>query len=301
MKNKSQPYMENQSMARTIQQQTSILQLVLAMFNTSPGAANLRILSSQLTNDQSLVNLAQSLAESALFIGKDYAGLSAAEFAATFVDDLFGDRVSTINKTLIFDFIANQMAIGVTQSELISELTGVFSSIPPSDPNWGKAALHYNTCNAAKIIDHLLADTFVPADKAIVTDHMVAQIAAGKTFGAMIVWAIDTLDRADHDNLVWGRAAALFKNRIEVSKYYSIDEASNAIDLVALQQILSGVTVDADSIGAAKAAIDNLINLNNCLLDTDNKYFQLNKVFKDKERNLVLMSRRRSMAAELIT
>jgi hypothetical protein len=117
----------------------------------------------------------------------------------------------------------------------------------------------------------------------------------------MIVWAIDTLDRADHDNLVWGKAAALFKNRIEVSKYYSIDEASNAIDLVALQQILSGVTVDADSIGAAKAAIDNLINLNICLLDTDNKYFQLNKVLKDKERNLVLMSRRRSMAAELIT
>ncbi|MBK6959477.1 MAG: hypothetical protein IPH22_15365 [Nitrosomonas sp.] len=84
-----------------------------------------------------------------------------------------------------------------------------------------------NTCNAAKIIDHLPADTFVPADKAIVTDHMVAQMAAGKTFGAMIVWAIDTWI-APITTILFGRAAALFKNRIEVSKYYSIDEASNA-------------------------------------------------------------------------
>ncbi|MEQ1720980.1 MAG: hypothetical protein ABL887_07740 [Nitrosomonas sp.] len=283
-------------MTLTFQQQTSILQLILAMFNTSPGAVNLKVLGSKLINDQSLVNLAQSLAESALFFGKDYAALSAAEFAATFVDDLFGDRVSTIDKTLIFDFIANQIAIGVNQSELISELTGAFSSISPSDPNWGKAALHYRARNATKIVDHLLVDTFVPADKAIVTDHIVTQMAAGKTFGAMIVWAINTLDRADHSNLVWGRAAALFKNRIEVSKYYSIDKASTAIDLIALQQILSRVTVDAGSIGTAKAAIDKLINLNNCLLDTDNKDFQLNTVFESKKRGLLSMSRRISMA-----
>lgn len=283
-------------MTLTFQQQTSILQLILAMFNTSPGAVNLKVLGSRLINDQSLVNLAQSLAESALFFGKDYAALSAAEFAATFVDDLFGDRVSTIDKTLIFDFIANQIAIGVNQGELISELTGAFSSIPPSDPHWGKAALHYRARNATKIVDHLLADTFVPADKAIVTDHIVTQMAAGKTFGAMIVWAINTLDRVDHSNLVWGRAAALFKNRIEVSKYYSIDKASTAIDLVALQQILSRVTVDAGSIGTAKSAIDKLIKLNNCLLDTDNKYFQLNTVFESKKRGLLSMSRRISMA-----
>lgn len=124
-------------MTLTAQQQTSILQLILAMFNTSPGAVNLKILGSQLLNDQSLVNLAQSLAESALFFGKNYAALSPVEFAATFVDDLFGDRVSTSNKTLIFDFIANQMAAGATQGELISELTSVFSSVPSADPNWG--------------------------------------------------------------------------------------------------------------------------------------------------------------------
>lgn len=139
------------------------------MFNTSPGAANLKILGSQLQSDQSLINLAQSLAESALFFGKDYAALSSIEFAATFIDDLLGHRVSPINKTLVFDFIVNEMAAGVTQGELISELTSAFSSTSSLDSNWGEAALHYNTCNAAKIVDHLLAGTFTPADKEIVT------------------------------------------------------------------------------------------------------------------------------------
>lgn len=129
-------------MTLTAQQQISILQLILAMFNTSPGAVNLKILGSQLLNDQ-------SLAESALFFGKNYAALSPVEFAATFVDDLFGDRVSTSNRTLIFDFIANQMAAGATQGELILELTSVFSSVPSADPNWGggsRFALQHLQC-----------------------------------------------------------------------------------------------------------------------------------------------------------
>lgn len=288
-------------MTLSVQQQTSILQLMLAMFNTSPGAVNLKILGSRLINDQSLENLAQSLTKSVLFSGKDYATLNAVEFAAAFVDDLFDDRVSTINKTLIFNFIANQIATGTTQAELISELTDAFSSIPLSDPHWGKAALHYNTCNATKIVDHLLADTFTFGDRVIVTDHIVTQIASGKTFGSMIVWAINTLDRTDQDNLVWGKAATLFKNRIEISKYYSIDKASTAIDLVSLKQILLGVTTDTDTIVTAKATIDNLLSVSNCPLGTDNKEFQLNKVYESKKSGSLSMSQRISMATKLIT
>lgn len=287
-------------MTLTVQQQISILQLILAMFNTSPGAANLKVLGSRMLNAPSLVNLAQSLAESTLFFGKNYAALSPVEFAATFVDDLFGGRVSTINKTLILDFIANQMAAGATQTELISELTSAFSSVPSADPNWGVAALHYNTCNATKIIDYLLASTFTQADKAIVADHIVTQMAAGKTFGAMIVWAIDTLVGVDHNNPVWGNAAVLFNNRIEVSRYYSVDKASSSIDLVALQQILSGVTVDVGTVATAKTAIDNLLNVSRGLSDNDCKDFQLNKVLQSKKRNFLSMHRRISMVTELI-
>lgn len=300
MRNKPQPYTENQSRALTVQQQTSILQLILAMFNASPGAVNLRILGSQLMNDQSLVNLAQSLVENVLFFGKDYAALSSVEFAASFVDDLFGDRITIRNKTLIFDFIANQLATGNTQAELISDLTGALTSILPSDPNWGSAALHYNTHHAAKIVDHLLADTFTPTDKAMVVKHILTQMATGKNFGTMIVWAINTLVGVDHSNPVWGKAAVLFNNRIEVSKYYSVDKASSAIDLAALQQVLSGVTVDAGTVTTAKTAIDNLLNVSRGLSDNDCKDFQLNKVFQSKKRNFLSMHRRISMVTKLI-
>jgi len=287
-------------MTLTVQQQTSILQLILAMFNTSPGGANLKVLGSRLLNDPSLANLAQSLVESPLFFDKDYAAMSPVEFAAIFVDDLFGNRVSISNKTLIFDFIANQMATGVTQGELISELTGVFSSIPTSDPNWGEAAAHYNTHNATKIVDHLLADTFTLTDKAMVVDHILTQIASGKTLGRMIMWAINTLVDADHNNPVWGKAAVLLNNRIEVSKYYSIDKASSAIALVALQQILSKVTGDAATVAAAKTAIDNLLDVRNGLPDNVGKDFQLNEEWQGKRSNLLSMPLRISIATELI-
>ncbi len=303
MKNKSQPYTENQSRALTVQQQTSILQLILAMFNASPGAVNLRVLGSQLMNDQSLVNLAQSLSlvENVLFFGKDYADLSPVEFAATFVDDLFGDRITIRNKTLIFDFIANQLATGVTQGDLISDLTGALTSIFPSDPNWGDAALHYNTHYAEKIVDHLLADTFTLTDKTIVVDHILTQMGSGKNFGAMVVWAINTLVGVDHNNPVWGKAAVLFNNRIEVSKYYSVDKASSAIDFAALQQILSRVTVDVGTVATAKTAIDNLLNVSRGLSDNNYKDFQLNKVLQSKKRNFSSMQQRISIVTELIS
>jgi hypothetical protein len=83
-------------------------------------------------------------------------------------------------------------------------------------------------------------------------------MAAGQTFGAMIAWAITALDGIDHADPVWGNAAALFDNRIEVSRYYSVDRAGIATDLAILQNILTGVTADVATIAIAKAAIDIL-------------------------------------------
>lgn len=66
---------------------------------------NLTILGSQLNNGQSLADLAQSLAQSALFFDKHYpAQLSHAEFAASFINDLIGSRASESNKNLLIDF-----------------------------------------------------------------------------------------------------------------------------------------------------------------------------------------------------
>ncbi len=248
-------------MALPAQQQTIILQLIQAMFNATPGAPYLEVLASQVEAGQHLADLAQTLSGSALFLGKNYAtNLTPAEFANTFVSDLIGDRVSATNRTLVIDYIVNKMVAGATQGELIAELTSALSSFPNSDPNWGEAALHYNTHNATKIVGQLADNTVTADDKAIVVDYILAQMAAGQTFGAMVVSLIDVLGSMDHADPIWGNAAALFDNRIEVSRYYSIDKAGTATDLAILQQILTGVTEDIATVETAKTVIDSLFN-----------------------------------------
>ncbi|MXS83931.1 hypothetical protein [Nitrosomonas oligotropha] len=292
---------ENQRMAFTLQQQTSILQLMLAMFNTAPGASNLMFLGSLLQNGQSLANLAQSLAESSLFFDRQYAAyLKPDEFAAKFVNDLAGDRVSIGDKNLVIDYITHRMIAGATQSELIAELLSTLSPIPASNLNWGKAASHHNTRNATKVVTHLLGSTFTPANIAVVVDYMLAQMAAGKTFGEMVVWAIDTVISVDHGNVVWGKATVLFNHRTEVSKYYSIDKAGTTIDRAALRQILAKVTVDTGTVAAAKTAIDQLLSNVSGFSDDAGDDFQFDKVLVVRKNNVLPMPRGTAKRAELM-
>lgn len=288
-------------MTLSVQHQTSILQLVLAMFNTAPGAVNLMILGTRLQNGQALASVAQALSESALFFDKHYAEhLSPATFAAKFVNDLIGNRASTGNKTFVIDYIANKMTAGATQSELIAELTGSLSSISPSDPNWGKASLHHVTHNATKVVKNLLGNTFTPANISVVVDYMLAQMAAGKTFGEMIVWAIDTLAGVDRDNVVWGDAAVIFNNRIEVAKYYSVDKASTFIDAITLRHILAKVTVDTDSVAAAKVEIDNFLNQNFDVPNNHDHELKLDTALLTERSNSLSILQKAPSPAELI-
>jgi hypothetical protein len=292
---------ENQRMAFTLPQQTSILQLMLAMFNTAPGASNLMFLGSLLQNGQSLASLAQSLAESSLFFDRQYAAyLKPDEFAAKFVNDLAGDRVSIGDKNLVIDYMTHRMIVGATQSELIAELLSTLSPIPASNLNWGKAASHHNTRNATKVVTHLLGSTFTPANIAVVVDYMLAQMAAGKTFGEMVVWAIDTVIGVDHGNVVWGKAAVLFNHRTEVSKYYSIDKAGTTIDRAALRQILAKVTVDTGTVAAAKTAIDHLLSNGSGFSDDAGDDFQFDKVLVVRKNNVLSMPRGTAKRVELM-
>lgn len=248
-------------MALTEHQQTSLLQLTQAMFNATPGTIYLDSLGSRLTAGKSLAELAQSLAGNALFFGKNYASdLTPKAFADAFINDLVGNNASADNKTLAANYVASRVTAGATQGEVIAEITGILSAFPASNPGWGNAALAYNTGNAKKIVDNLVGDTVTAKDKAGAVDYILTQMAAGQTFGAMVEWAITTLGGVDHINPVWGNAAALFDNRIEVSQYYSIDKTGSATDLTTLQHILTGVTADVATVTTAKAAIDDLLN-----------------------------------------
>ena len=273
-----------------IKQQTSILQLILAMFNAPPGTSNLNHLAAQLKHGQALENLAQSLARSVLFFDKQYdVNLAPIDFASALTEDLFGDRISSRNKALVIEYIFNKISSGSSQIELVSEFINVLFSIPTSDSNWGEAALHFHIHNVTKIINHLLCDTFTAENKAVVIEFILAQMKVGKTFGTMIVWGIKTLISVDHDNPVWGSAAKLFDNRVEVAKYHSVDKIGIVTDLAVLQQILSGVTANFETVVAAKAAIDRLQDDPVMQLQYFNP-FRLDQVLKNEKQNSALFA-----------
>lgn len=247
-------------MVLTESQQTSILQLYQSLHGDIAGVENLESYGSMLTESGSLARLAETLAHNQGFFGKFYANdMEPVAFAETFVNDLIGDRASVNDKTFAIDYIVNKMSAGATQSELIHEITSLLSNFPMTHPNWGVAASHYISSNAARIVDNLAGDTVSSADKASAVNYIVDQMnSAGRSFGDMIEWAITTLDGIDHSDSVWGNAAALFDHRIEISRYYSVEKAGELNIFV--KQILASVSQDADTVAIAKAAIDALFN-----------------------------------------
>lgn len=233
-------------MAITPVQQTQLLQLTQAMFNAAPGATYLSILADKVSAGSSIANLAQTLSGEIIFYGKSYsAGLSSAQFADAFVNDLVGNRASGADKAWASNYIVGKMAAGASQADIISEITQALSSVSPDNAVWGAAASHYNTGLATKIVNNLVGNSATDPAKTAAVNYIVEHMAAGHNLGSMIDWAITVLDSIDHSDATWGGAATLFDNRIEVSKYYSIDKAGNATDLGTLQQALKAVTANA--------------------------------------------------------
>lgn len=78
--------------------------------------------------------------------------------------------------------------------------------------------------------------------------------------GEIIEWAITALDNIDHADPVWGDAAALFDNRVEVSRYYSIDKVGSASALVMLQYLLTTMQPGETLAGLMKYPVTLLSN-----------------------------------------
>jgi len=284
-------------MTMTTQQQTSILQLSQVMFNATPGAIFLDAIGAQMLDGKSFADLAQFFSETNLFFGHIYNDDFPSSFANNFVDDLVGDHTSTDNKTWARNYIIDKMATGATQAGLVAELTQALSAIPSSDPNWGEASIHYNTRIAVKVLFRLAGNAITADDAALAVNYILTQIAAGQGLGTIVEWAITALDGVDHSDPVWGNAAALFDNRIEVSRYYSVDKIGaatspftlqyillqmeigetfgamiwrtitlynpdSAQSSIALRSILAGVTEDVSTVMTAKAAIDDFLKGN---------------------------------------
>ena len=205
----------------------------------------------------SVSNLAQSLSGTASFFGTNYSSsLGSSEFADAFITDLVGNNASTADLVWVKSYVVDRMANGDTQADIINFLTRALASVSTADASWGAAATNYHTDVATKIIDNLVGSSATDAAKTVAVNFIVNQMAAGQSVGAMVDWAITALDNADYADGTWGSAAALFDNRIEVSRYYSVDKAGAATDLGTLQQALAAVTTSAESITTAKALFD---------------------------------------------
>jgi len=255
-------------MALTPQQQTALLQMTQAMFNATLGSVYFSALASQIEAGQSIAGLAQSLSGTALFLGKDYSTLTVpAEFAAALVDDLVGDDATAANKTVAINFIVDRMNAGANQDAIITEVTGILSTMPVSDPTWGKAALHFNTGNVGILVNNLLGEAVDADTKAAAVDLLLNRMASGDTFGTVVEWAYTTLDSVNYTTEVWTAPAMLFDNRIEVSDYYTLGKRGGATDVATLRQVLSGVTTDFASVLPAKQAIDALLGSNLPVID----------------------------------
>jgi hypothetical protein len=249
-------------MTITTQQENQILRIGQAMFNAAPGASYLSEFSAYLDFGSSLADLAQSLSGTEAFLGRTYYDcMSSTEFANAFVNDLVGNNASAPDKAWATNYIIDRMAAGITQAGIVSELTQTLSAVRWDDANWGVAATQYNTRIATKIIDNLTGNAASASAKADAVDYIVWEMAAnGKNAGQMVEWAITALDEMDHADSLWGDAAILFDNRIEVSRYYSVDKAGTAIDIGTLQQVLAPVTTSAGSIATAISQFDSLLS-----------------------------------------
>ncbi len=227
-------------MALTAQQQTAILQLSQVIFSTTPGAVFLDVMGRQLEQGKSFSDLALMLSHTNSFFGKFYNDeFQGMFFSQNFVENFLGDWVSAENKALVTTYIDDKVSQGATQAEMISELTRALSAVPASDPDWGQAATQLNTRIALNILSRLAGNTITADEARPIIDYILTQLAAGQTAGEIIEWAITALDHMDHADPVWGDAAALFDNRVEVSRYYSIDQSGAASGLVMLQYLLT--------------------------------------------------------------
>jgi len=162
-------------------------------------------------------------------------------------------------KTVAINYIVSRMTAGATQGEIIAEATNILSAFPSSDPDWGQAALHYNTDNATKIVDNLLGDTVAADDKAWAVDYILAQMASGQTFGAIIEWLSMHWIASIMPILLGERQRLCLTTALKCRAITQLKKAGESTNLTTLQQILTGITSDVATVAAAKAAVDKLL------------------------------------------
>lgn len=180
-------------MAITTTEQTSILNLVVSMFNAAPGAANLTsIVASYEANGRSLTTLANNLAMSSAFTDQ-FAGLVTNESVAAKMATNFGMTSGTTAYTNAYNYFVAELAAGKSKVSIMKAANDYLLSAT-KDPMFNDAAailvnkttvaLDYSVTkqlSGATIADLRAAVSGVDATAASVTTK-IASLVTGQTF-----------------------------------------------------------------------------------------------------------------------
>ena len=125
--------------------------------------------------------------------------------------------------------------------------TAAFQAILPSN-------ILTSTQFSTKFLDMLVGSTVSDANKAWAVAQMDAKLNAGETQGAVAWWAIDELSKVPTTHADWGMAAATLLNKVDVAKYFTVDQYVASNSIATLQGLLIDVTNLPSSVDTAKAS-----------------------------------------------
>lgn len=118
-------------------------------------------------------------------------------------------------------------------------------------------SMHPNFETAEEFAADFLTPLGLQAD-ATARDFIIAKFNAGVSKGQIGYEAYAALNAVPSTGAAQYVAAnAILNNKTAVAEYYTITKAAAATDLATLQNVISSVTSSADSVTAAKTAIDN--------------------------------------------
>lgn len=120
--------------------QSSVLSLIVGMFDAAPGASYLDEFTNALIGGANQAALAKSLSQTDAFKQLYSEGGSADEFATSFINTVVGDSASAENKAWAVDWATQKLNAGVSRSDVILQVVDALQKMSKDDANWGNTA-----------------------------------------------------------------------------------------------------------------------------------------------------------------
>ncbi|MFT5716351.1 MAG: serralysin [Oleiphilaceae bacterium] len=119
--------------------QSSVLSMVVSMFNAAPGAVYLNGLSALLDSGTTATELATALGSGEALKSIYRSSLSSNEFSKVFIENIIGTEASTANKALASSLVLNELNNGASKGSVMFAIATALTNIGAADAQWGAA------------------------------------------------------------------------------------------------------------------------------------------------------------------